>query len=67
MESKIKKLMGFSMLIASAAIAQPPDTLWTRTIGENLLDQAYSGQQTSPFGKILPPQLLKGPVSGEAG
>lgn len=44
----------FVIALATAVLAQAPDTLWTRTYGERLdSDYAYSVQQTSDGGYIL--------------
>jgi hypothetical protein len=43
----------FSVAIATLAAAQPPDTLWTRTFGENSWDLGCSVQQTTDGGYII--------------
>lgn len=44
----------FVIALATAVLAQAPDTLWTRTYGERLdSDYAYSVEQTSDGGYIL--------------
>ena len=39
--------------LAPLILAQPPDTLWTRTYGGNGYDAAYSAQQTADGGYIV--------------
>ncbi|MBU0678350.1 MAG: hypothetical protein KJ626_09545 [Verrucomicrobia bacterium] len=41
------------LCFAGAALAQPPDTLWTRTCGGPYQDRAYSVLQTSDGGFVL--------------
>ena len=41
------------LLLLSQALAQPPDTLWTRTFGGSNYDYCYSVQQTTDGGYIL--------------
>jgi hypothetical protein len=40
-------------LLSVSALAQPPDTLWTRTYGGSDVDLAYSVQQTADGGYIV--------------
>lgn len=42
-----------SLLITTTALAQPPDTLWSRTYGGAEWDLAYSLQQTADGGYII--------------
>jgi len=50
----MKSLIAFILLLATTlTLAQPPDTLWTRTYGGSGSDGAYSVQQTSDGEYIL--------------
>ena len=50
----MKTLTVFVLLsVASLAVAQPPDTLWTRTYGGGDWDCAYSVQQTADGGYVV--------------
>lgn len=54
-KTRVPVSLGFFVIaLATAVLAQAPDTLWTRTYGERLdSDYAYSVQQTSDGGYIL--------------
>jgi hypothetical protein len=43
----------FILAVTTLAMAQPPDTLWTRTFGGSSSDRGYSVQQTSDGGYII--------------
>jgi hypothetical protein len=47
------RLFLFVLIAPSLAIAQPPDSLWSRTFGGSGNDYCYSVQQTSDGGYIL--------------
>jgi len=50
----MKSLIVFILLLSTAlTLAQPPDTLWTRTYGGSFNDQAYSVRQTTDGGYIV--------------
>jgi hypothetical protein len=42
-----------AVILGGTAMAQPPDTLWTRTYGGNLIDYGRSVQQTEDGGFII--------------
>ena len=42
-----------SLSITNTALAQPPDTLWSKTLGGADVDRAYSVQQTTDRGYIV--------------
>ena len=53
MTEKALFAIGCVLLLASTAVADPGDTLWTRTYGGGGWDQGWSVQQTSDSGYII--------------
>jgi hypothetical protein len=51
------------MIVSVQSIAQPPDTLWTRTYGTEIKEQAYFVEQTSDGGFIFTGMSYRPPLA----